>query len=50
MGLVDEQVIDAEFVKDQPVVFFVFSEQILKLGLAVGFLLLDRLDDVAVAA
>ena len=50
MGLVDEEVIDAELVEDQPVVLLVLGQQVLEPLLAAGLLLLDRLDDVAVAA
>ena len=50
MRLVDEDVIDAEFVEHQPVVFLVLGEQVLQPFLAGGLLLLDGLDEVAVGA
>ena len=48
MGLVDEDVIDAEFVEHQPVILLVLGEQVLQPFLARGLLLLDGLDEVAV--
>ena len=48
--LVDEEVIDAELVKDEAVVLLVLGQKLLEPLLAVGFLLLDGLDDVPVAA
>ena len=50
VGLVDEEVIDAQLVEDQAVVLLVLGEQVLQPLLAVGLLLLDGLDDVAVGA
>ena len=49
VGLVDEQVIDAQLVEDQPVVLLVLGQQVLQPFLAFGLLLLDGLDEVAVA-
>ena len=48
MGLVDEQVVDAEFIKDQAVVFLVLGEQGFQTFDPRGFLLLDGLDQVAI--
>ena len=48
MGLVDEDVIDAQLVEDQPIVFLVLGQQVLQAFLAFGLLLLDGLDEVAV--
>ena len=50
MRLVDEDVIDAEFVEHQPVILLVLGEQVLQPLLAGGLLLLDGLDEVAVGA
>ena len=50
MRLVDEDVIDAEFVEYQSVVFFVASQQVLQTLGAVGFLLFDGFDQVAIHA
>ena len=50
MRLVDEEVIDAELVEDQAVVFFLLGEQVFEALLAPGFLLLQVFDDVAVRA
>ena len=50
VGLVDEDVIDAQFVEDQPVVLLVLGQQVFQLLLAGGFLLFDGLDEVAVGA
>ena len=50
LRLVDEHVVDAEFIEDEPVVFLVFGKQVLQPLLARGLLLLDGLDEVAVAA
>ena len=49
MRLVDEDVIDAQLVEYQPIVLLVFGQQVFQPLLAAGFLLLDRLDDVAAA-
>ena len=40
--------VHAQLVKDQAVVFFLFGQQICEAFLAPGFLLLQRLEDVAV--
>ena len=48
--LVNEDVIDAEFVKHQAVVLLVLGQKLFEPLLAVGFLLLDGLDEVPVAA
>ena len=48
MGLVDEDVIDAEFVEHQPVILLVLGEQVLQPFASGGLLLLDGLDEVAV--
>jgi len=48
MGFVNEDVIDAEFVEYQPVVFLVLGKQVLQAFTSGGFLLLDGLDEVAV--
>ena len=50
VGLIDEEVIDAELVKHEAVVLLVLGQKLLEPLLAVGFLLLDGLDEVAVAA
>jgi hypothetical protein len=50
LGLVDEQVIDAQLVEDQPVVLLLLGEQSFQLLLAGRFLLLKCLDNVAVGA
>ena len=50
MGLVDEDVIDAEFVEDQPVILLVLGEQVLQAFRSRGLLLLDGLDEVAVGS
>ena len=50
MRLVDEDVIDAELVEDQPVVFLVFGKQVFEPFGPGGFLLLDRLHQIAVGA
>ena len=49
MGLVDEDVIDAQLVEHQPVILLVLGEQVFQPLLAAGLLLLDGLDDVAAA-
>ena len=41
VGLVDEDVVDAQLVEDQPVVLLVLGQQVLELLLAAGLLLLD---------
>ena len=48
MRLVDEDVIDAQFVEHQPVVLLVLGQQILEPFRAGGLLLLDGLDEIAV--
>src|SRR5712691_6668972 len=48
--LVDVDVVDAEFVEDQAVVFFLFGEEFFQSFLALRFLLLAGLDYVAVYA
>ena len=50
MRLVDEDVIDAEFVEHQPVILLVLGEQVLQAFGSGGLLLLDGLDEVAVGA
>ena len=50
MGLVDEDVIDAEFVEHQPVILLVLGEQVLQAFGPCGLLLLDGLDEVAVGS
>ena len=45
---VNENVIDAEFIKDQAVVFLVLGQQVFQLVLRGGFLFLDGLDEIAV--
>ena len=42
--------VDAQLVEDQAVVFFLLGQQVFQALLAPGFLLLQRLDDVAVRA
>ena len=49
MRLVDEDMVDAELVEHQPVILLVLGQQVFQPLLAGGDLLLDRLDDVAVA-
>ena len=48
MCLVDKDVIDAEFIKHQPVILLVFCEQVLQAFGSRGLLFLDGLDEVAV--
>ena len=48
MRLVDEDVIDAEFIEHQPVILLVLGEQVLQAFASRGLLLLDGLDEVAV--
>jgi hypothetical protein len=48
MRLVDEDVIDAEFVEHQPVILLVLGEQVFQAFGPRGLLLLDGLDEVAV--
>src|SRR3989442_275164 len=48
--LVNVDMVNAQFVKDQAVVFFLFGEEFFQSFLALRFLLLDGLDDVAVCA
>ena len=50
MGFVDEDVIDAEFVKHQPVILLVVGEQVFQAFAPCGLLLLDGLDEVAVGS
>ena len=50
MTLVNEDVVDAQLVKDQAVVFLLLGQEVFQTLLAPGFLLLERLDDVAVRA
>jgi hypothetical protein len=50
MVLVDEEVIDAEFVKDESVILLVLGEQVLQAFLPGGFLLLHGLAEIAVGA
>ena len=50
MGLVDEDVIDAEFVEDQPVILLVLGQQVLQAFGPRRLLLLDGLDEIAVGA
>ena len=47
--LVDEDVVDAQLVEDQPVVLLVLGQQVFQLAPRGGLLLLDGLDEVAVA-
>ena len=49
MRLIDEDVIDAEFVEHQPVILLVLGQQVLQPLASRGLLLLDSLDEVAVA-
>ena len=50
MRLVHRQVVDAQLVEHQPVILLVLGQQVLEPRLAVGFLLLNRFDDVAAGA
>ena len=50
MRLVDEDMIDAEFVEHQPVILLVLGEQVFEAFGSRGLLLLDGLDEVAVGA
>ena len=50
MTLVNIDVVDAQLVEDQAVVFFLLGQQVLQPLLAPGFLLLQVFDDVAVRA
>ena len=47
MGLVDEDVIDAEFVEHQPVILLVLGQQVFQAFASRRLLLLDGLDEVA---
>ena len=48
MRLVDEDMVDAQLIEDEPVIFLVLGEQVFQPRFAFGFLLLDGLDEVAV--
>ena len=48
--LVNEEVIDAQLIEHQPVVFLVLGEQVFQAFFSGGLLLLDGLDQVAVSA
>src|SRR5437879_3218242 len=48
--LVNVDVIDTQFVKDQAVVFFLCGQEVFEAFLALGFLLLNGFNDVAVCA
>ena len=50
MGLVDEEMIDAQFVKHQPVIFLVLGEQFFQFFFAFCFLLFDRLNEIAMGS
>src|SRR5205823_3651511 len=50
VGLVDEDVIDGQLVKDQSVILFVLGEKVLEAFAAGGLLLLDCLDEIPVGA
>jgi len=46
MGFVDEEVIHAEFIEHEAIIFLVFRQQVFQSFLASGFLLLDGLDEI----
>ena len=48
MTFVNEDVIDTQLVEDQAIVFFLRGQQVFQPLCALGFLLLQVLDDVAV--
>ena len=48
LGLVNEQMVDSQFVEDQPIVLLLAGQQVLEPGFAGGLLLLEVLADVAV--
>ncbi len=50
MHLVDEDMIDAEFVEYEPVIFLVFGQQVLQPFGPGGLLFLDGLDEIAVGS
>ena len=50
MRLVDEDMIDAEFVEHQPVILLILGKQVLQAFVPRGLLLLDGLDEVAVGS
>ena len=50
MRLVDENVIDAEFVEHQPVILLVLGKQVFQAFCSGGLLLLDGLDEIAVGS
>ncbi len=47
MGLVNEEMIDPEFVKDETVILFLLRQQVVQAGLTRGRLLFDRLAAIA---
>jgi hypothetical protein len=50
MTLIDTEMIDAQFIEDQAVVFFLLGEEVFEALLTPGFLLLQIFEDVAVCA
>ncbi len=50
MRLVDEDVVNAQLVEDEPVVFLVLGEQVFEFRLASCFLLFDGLNEIAAGA
>src|SRR2546421_12961383 len=50
MRLINVDMIDTQLVKDEAVVFLLLGEQVLEALLALGFLLLQVFDDVAMCA
>src|SRR5438105_4568216 len=50
LGFVDEEIVNAELIKDEPVILLVLGEKILQPFLALRLLLLDRLDEIAMCA
>ena len=48
LRFIDEQVIDAQFIEDEPIILLVLGEQLLQSYFAGGLLLLDHLDEIAV--
>ena len=50
MSLVDKQVVDTEFVEDQPVVLLVLGEEVFQAFDSRGLLLLDGLDEIAIGS
>ena len=50
MRLINEDMVDAQLIEDQAVIFFLLGQQLFQALLAPGFLLFECFDDVAVRA